>query len=403
MLNYKLLLISLFGLFFLSGCSFYPDKIIIEDPVEVSLAQNDLGYDAWGRPKIINDFSLFHGLWTYDVPKVMWIIKENGIEILDNATLVTSYEGMLKVTDGGEVNSRRNARYQPNRGWLYSTATIMPNSDEIGVRKFGAFNDENGFLFSLEDGVLYAVRKTTYLGITTEFKEEINISNNVNLSLGNVYDIQAQWRGLGSIKFFINLELVHTMDLLGTLSATSISNPALPLTFKVTSGVNEILVGCVDLTSEGGFKENRQYNSLTTGELSLSTGETAMVVMKINETYHGKLNTRDIALRRITGYADDNTIMRVYYTRDPTIITGGTWLPNNGGNVQYQILPTFTSTIYTKKLVEGRIPAQGSFVMDNPDEAFGEFFLVAGDYIVITLEAKVNTDGGVTIEWGEEI
>ena len=41
--------------------------------------------------------------------------------------------------------------------------------------------------------------------------------------------------------------------------------------------------------------------------------------------------------------------------------------------------------------------------MDNPDDSFGDFYLINGDYIIVTLEAKVNTDGGVTMEWGEEI
>src|SRR6056297_3572231 len=90
--------------------------------VLVQTGQNDLGFDAWGRTKVINDYTMFHGLWTYDVYKTMWIVKENELEVLGTPTLAYSENGMLVVENGAEVISRRNPRYQPNRGLLYSTA-----------------------------------------------------------------------------------------------------------------------------------------------------------------------------------------------------------------------------------------------------------------------------------------
>ena len=46
------------------------------DPTEseaiVNLATNDLGRDAWGRPKTITDKSLFHGLFTKNIPVGIW-------------------------------------------------------------------------------------------------------------------------------------------------------------------------------------------------------------------------------------------------------------------------------------------------------------------------------------------
>lgn len=372
------------------------------DQIQTSIAMNELGYDAWGRPKTVQDFSLFHGVWTYDIPKTMWIVKDNGIENLNTSSLVVSTNGMLEVKSGGHIESRRHPRYQPNRGLLYSNSIFLPNPNATGLREFGLFTEEAGYFYRLVNGTLYGVIRTTNNGITTETELLINTTG-INLEKGNIFDIQAQWRGVGDVEFFINLEEKYEYYVLGTLNELSVSNPALPIAFKTTYGSNSIFSGCVDLTSEGGLKENRQYNSLTSGEQSLTTGETALLVMRINESYHGKINTRDLSLRRITGYADANTIMRIYYTRDSNAIIGGTWINNNGGNTQYQILPTFNQTDFTKSLVSSRIPANGDYSADNPDDAAGDFYLVRGDYIIITLEAKSNTNGGITIEWGEEI
>ena len=41
--------------------------------VDSNLATNDIGRDAWGRPKMILDYSLFSALWSYSVPNRMWI------------------------------------------------------------------------------------------------------------------------------------------------------------------------------------------------------------------------------------------------------------------------------------------------------------------------------------------
>ena len=34
----------------------------------VDLTNNDLGKDAWGKPKVVNDNSIFHGMFSFNVP-----------------------------------------------------------------------------------------------------------------------------------------------------------------------------------------------------------------------------------------------------------------------------------------------------------------------------------------------
>ena len=133
--------------------------------------------------------------------------------------------------------SRRHARYQPNRGHLYSSSIFLPSKASIGIRNFGIFNEYNGAFFSLEDGVLYAVIRTTIDTVTSEpFKEAIDLTaiglESIDLELGNIYDIQMQWRGVGDIKFFIgdpsdaySVEVARYRHL-NTSAELSISNPS---------------------------------------------------------------------------------------------------------------------------------------------------------------------------------
>ena len=49
-------------------------------PVDVNA--NELGTDAWGRNKVILDYSLFSGMFTFNVPRCKWKEVINGVETL---------------------------------------------------------------------------------------------------------------------------------------------------------------------------------------------------------------------------------------------------------------------------------------------------------------------------------
>ena len=100
---------------------------------QVNIGLNELSYDAWGRPKTIQDFSLFSALFTYSVPNRLWeqwndtgagYVEQTAI---DN-TLVKSTKGHLQVSGNATTDvmllSKRHPRYQPNRGFLFIAFVI---------------------------------------------------------------------------------------------------------------------------------------------------------------------------------------------------------------------------------------------------------------------------------------
>ena len=86
--------------------------------------------DAWGRQKVVNDFSIVHGVFTYEITNKKWIEHIDGIEV--PKTNCTSVNGMLQIQSNNAtttLTSRRHPRYQPNRGHLYSTSVILDNAN----------------------------------------------------------------------------------------------------------------------------------------------------------------------------------------------------------------------------------------------------------------------------------
>ena len=369
--------------------------------------------DAWGRQKVVTDFSMWHGVFTFDVPDKMWIEFSNGVEV--PKTDATSENGELKlISNGGNtyLMSKRHPRYQPNRGMLYSSALFLDNTNA-------------------SNGNLYAVIRTTIDGITYEDRKLCDQLPSFEPSKGNIYDVQMQWRGVGNIKFFINQAEVATFDYLGKKDNLSISNPALPIGFECDIGEmrfgliaphygaffewecndpieTQMRCGCVDVSSEGGFKENRQYVSCATSTLSGSkavTGyNTPIIAIRIPQMFKGLMNTRDAVLTRITGHSDQKSVLRVWYTRNGTGVLTGTWTPINGGNLECSEDLTIDYTLLNQVFAT-RIPLDGSMSITNPDDQFGDFFLIHGDYIIVTIhrENGLASNSGATIELSEEL
>jgi hypothetical protein len=93
----------------------------------------------------------------------------------------------------------------------------------------------------------------------------------------------------------------------------------------------------------------------------------------------------------------------MYYFRNPAAINAA-WADINGGFLSKSIGTQVTSFDPTlvRHVVEMRIPASGTITLDNPSDDM-DFNFVAGDYLLFTMQAKANTQGGITVELAEEV
>jgi len=146
---------------------------VLHTITSVSVAKNELGYDAWGRLKVVNDDSLLHGLFTYNVPVRVWYEEINDV-LSPTITNCTSVDGALNVLAGGTLSDTtylrtfRNPRYEPNRGAIYSTSSWITNPNALMTREWGTFTAESGVFFRLKSGgTLVGVIRTTVQGSTT--------------------------------------------------------------------------------------------------------------------------------------------------------------------------------------------------------------------------------------------
>jgi hypothetical protein len=398
---------------------------------DIVLGKGDLKTDAWGNQKVTQLYSLVHGLFTFDIPATQWLLYENGSEIstatgISNGSIYSS-SGMAVIDSSGtnaQLVNRRHARYQPNRGIHYSVSIIHDSPNNDGVRDWGLFTPTDGLFFRLKPkagvGTLYVVRR--YNSVETEV--EVSMPFTLDYSKGNIFDIQAQWRGVGNVKFFAGnpstgtLEHIHTFSLLGTLTTLSTRDSALCVGFKSTYTTQDVVmrVGCVDLSSEGGGKDTEEYASIYSSYTTYTgtgTGATAesIIAIKQPDTINSQLNTRDIRLARITVNCDKKAEFFVFVTRDSSAVTGATFVALGNGSYVEHDSPTInagavraTNIDTTKCRFVTAIPVNANTRSEvtNPSRETIQFFLVHGDYLIVTCTAT-SANPEVVVEWGEEI
>ena len=393
----------------------------------ISTVSTVLGRDVGGRMKTTIDLSVFNSLFTYSVPRSIWFESLNDVEKLA-FELATSSGGRLNLESGSVLNdlvqlqSFRSPKYQPSRGYLYSTSVNLPNPEAAGVRRFGFFTKESGVFFELSSSGLYGVVRTSTDGVVSDSRGLIRIEE-VDLNRSNLYDIQMQWRGEGEYNFIINNEIALKVELKNTSVNSVVFNPTNPITFECENlGENvSMQSSCVDVTNEGGKESLKSYGNLgvTTenGQVTSTGFNTPIMAIRNTLRFNDILNTRDVLLMGVNWYADNVAVIRIWRTRDFLAITPRTqeWEDYRGGNLQYieyddynpltnadsmQFDITKASLIYTS--VINSLDSKNKYLLFEEN---AKIYMHPGDMFVFTIhESGGGTLGsGLAVEFAEEI
>jgi hypothetical protein len=383
-----------------------------------TLGTGDLTEDAWGIQKVSLPMSLFHGMFTFDISPKMWFMYENGTQVYTSTNIVSTDGAGVLTTSAAKtaliLESRECPPYQPNRGVLFSSALWCPSKTADGVREWGVQTSDAGVFFRLKaNGLLYAVRRS----LTVEVAEELITTTGVSgfdVQKGNIYDIQYQWRGVGNYLFFINNVLVHTMSLLGTLTALSMSNPALPASYKATRTTADVAlhIGCCDITSENGKETDEEAASAYAAAVATNGADIPVLVIYNPLTINGKVNTRTVHLHSIGLNNTKKCTFKLWRTRSAGDITGETLVAGYGGKYSYVqsdstdmnagAVRATAITVANLEFIDAFNVEAGVGVQHEFPNSHVELNMVRGDYLIVA-NNSINGSSDVVIRWGEEL
>jgi len=372
-----------------------------------NLLETDIWSTVWWIQKSAEDLSLFHWIWTYNIPQAYWRVAENGTDLVDTDTSTKCISNLwqMEISSWATIwnttylHSRRHPRYQPNRWHYYATAWYLPNPTATWIREWGLKSNWSSVIFKLIDWVLKWQMNNS---VWTSKEVVLDLPAWADLSAWNLYDIQYQWRWVWNYYFYFNLKLVWVITNLGWWTQVSTANPAMAVYYycENTDWTDvTIKFGCVDVTSEWGKKWGNSYVACT-NEIGATQGRAIswynqpLIIMRVKETLYWISNTRDSILNRISASSDQKSTMSIWRTRDETAL-GWTsywaWIYQDAelwSSIEYIDCVPYNATEITfdtakaSKILWTRVPQDETTVIWNPSEDI-EFFVEQWDYLIL--------------------
>jgi len=254
------------------------------------------GFDAFGRTKVSNPYTLFDVQHRYQSGDEFSDITSGGASV---SYSVNESTDLLNVgTASGDKVYRESKKcfpYQPGKALTVMQTFVMAPA-QTGLRqRVGYFSRQNGVYLQQSGSTVSIVRRTYTGGSLSE--ETVNQANwNVdtmnglgpsrlvlNLTKAQILFMEFEWLGVGSVKvgFAINGQFitVHQFNHANILDKVYMTTATLPIRYEIentaaTSTTSTLRQICATVLSNGGYDRKPEVWSASRATLFQNVGTT---------------------------------------------------------------------------------------------------------------------------------
>lgn len=258
---------------------------------------------------------------------------------------------VLAVTGAsGSKVSRTTNRYHyylPGTSNALSMTISCGDTGKVGnIRRWGAFDDNDGVFFELNGTTLYAVIRSSTTGTVVETKIPQSSWNadtvdgnglstyDLDITKINVWWIDYQWLGAGRVRYGVyepngNRLVVHSVENAGQHTLPYMRTGTLPLrTENVNTGVvgssSELRETCMAMYTEGNFDDYTFWRNADIESLGVTVGATNVNVLSVRSktTINGIHNSIQSYPETLSVYTTQPISLALY---QDTTLTGAPW------------------------------------------------------------------------------
>jgi len=323
------------------------------------------------------------------------------------------------ANSSAQLSSLNNLHYRTGQGGLATFTAVYSSGTPGSTQLVGLVNTIDGLMFGYNATVFSINRRSNgvdhWIPQTSWNQDPMNGSGSSLMTLdptkGNVYKIQYQWLGFGDINFFIenpltdSFVLVHQIQYPNSFTATTITNPSLPLTIYAANSSNTSNIS-VKVPSMAAFVEGILINTgllfATYGvNANITTTESTILIIRNNSTFSGIFNRKFVQPLQVS--FDDSS-------SSSDCIFKLTLNPTFGSSLTYTNVSTNTSVVsYTvtgTTISGGRVLATffiGSGNAGTFDVSDLNIFLNPTDIMAISSTSLDDTSTiGCSVMWNEQ-
>ncbi len=250
-------------------------------------------YDAFGRHRVSEPFTLFDSSFRYSDNTVKWDTSNVGVSTY---TFLPN-QGLMNLSVGSSQNdsvirqTKRVFNYQPGKSLLVLNTFVMEPA-KTGLRqRVGYFSSQNGIYLEQDGNTINLVIRKYNSGSVDDNQEKVSQSAwngdkldgsggeenssgyTLDLSKAQIFWCDIEWLGVGSVRsgFVINGEFIvcHTFHHANLFTSTYMTTASLPVRYEITntdntSGGSNLLQICSTVISEGGFASTSRSRAAST-------------------------------------------------------------------------------------------------------------------------------------------
>lgn len=252
------------------------------------------------------------------------------------------------------LTTNRCHYYLPGTSNIYKMTVACGDSGKVGnVRRWGAFDEDDGVFFELNGTALNVVMRSSVTGSVTETRvaqaawngDRLNGSGISGVTLDvtkiNVWWLDFQWLGAGRVRFGIFAPsgerlVCHEFQNAGGLVLPYMRTGTLPLSFENTNtgaagASSELRSVCAGVYVEGNVLNDYTFWRYSTGILAknVPAAQTHIASYRPEATINGKRNTVQIYPESLSVYTTQPVGLTLFQSSD---YTGGTWSSAGAGS-----------------------------------------------------------------------
>lgn len=386
------------------------------EPRPLIVSPEVYGKTAFGEIRTASPYTIVDLINKYDISPLEYSTQTATGGTVTHLPNESAIRLAVTGSNGSTSRLRTNAfyRYQAGKSMLLKTTVYHSDAGQADqTRRWGFFDESDGLFFELFETQLRIVRRTFTSGVAVDnavaqsawSDDKLDGFGTSEITLdvtkGNIYEIQLQWLGVGIARFFINGILVHQMNHPNTLSAPYMRTAQLPFNWEVintgaSTGASMTYI-CASAIVEGGHPPSYfAFGAYTNVDIATTTTERPLLSIRPKLTYNaitnrmilqpflvtvscegGRAGYRVVANGSLTGASwsavDANS--GAEFDRSATSLTGGTtilrgFLPDTNSNETINVTELFQNNERGLK-ISAFASSQDTFTIMGVNESAG--------------------------------
>ena len=271
----------------------------------ITTTPSDYNTTAFGESRIAEPYQLANLINKYNVDA-----NEYGTDLAGAGTVTHEpTKSALKLHvgtasgDKARLRTHNYYKYRAGRGLFVRTTNFASDSGQTNQRRrWGFFDDNDGVFWELNGTALRIVRRTSTSGsIVDNVVEQASWNQDtmdgngpsgvdLDVTKGNIYEVQLQWLGVGIVGCYINGTLAHRFNNPNTIAGPYMRTAVLPLAYEIentgASTASDLYYICGSVLVEGGEDQPEYSFGASSGYIEIGVTEAPLLSIRPALTFN---------------------------------------------------------------------------------------------------------------------